>query len=171
MKFDELNIFKTFDVSDKSDGLEDSLLDLLIMEYVYGVNEANLSLSASLDPSYSEMEKAIYHKIDGKDFRDRLKEAKDSSEILRIVETESHRVKEAGMYDTAIASGIKCHKVWRTVEDNKVRDTHDYLNGVSKPLNEDFYTYTGKHAPYPSAFNDAAEDCNCRCYLEIEKDF
>lgn len=34
-------------------------------------------------------------------------------------------------------------------KDNLVRETHKYLEGQSVPLEEEFFTYDGDHAPYP----------------------
>ena len=53
--------------------------------------------------------------------------------------------------------------------DEKVRDLHDYLDGMTIPIDAEFYTYNGDHAYYPSQFGVAEEDCNCRCWVTFSK--
>ena len=60
-------------------------------------------------------------------------------------------------------------KHWVTMRDDKVRDTHDYLEGTEVPFNEDFYTYNGDHAPFPGMFGVPEEDVNCRCIVELRQ--
>lgn len=55
------------------------------------------------------------------------------------------------------------------MEDDKVRDTHDYLEGMSVGIDEEFYTYDGDHALYPGGFENAQNNVNCRCFLTYTK--
>lgn len=106
--------------------------------------------------------------IDGKTFRDRMLDAKTAEDVIRIIDTEAHRDSNAGAYNAAVASGKPgLNKTWRTRMDDRVRDTHSYLEGVTVGLNDYFYTYTGARALYPGQFGEADEDCNCRCGIEI----
>lgn len=97
-----------------------------------------------------------------------------SPEIRRLLETEYHRIFDTSCHDTAEAiekaTGKKVFKTWQTQKDDRVRDSHVYLQGQTVPLERDFYTYDNKHAKYPSGFNDPEEDINCRCYLSYSFD-
>lgn len=84
--------------------------------------------------------------------------------IIRIAETEMHRDANTAALDTAKKAGATS-KTWITMLDDRVRDTHDYLEGVTVGIDEEFYTYSGDHAPAPGMFGVPEEDINCRCEL------
>ena len=58
-------------------------------------------------------------------------------------------------------------KRWQTMMDDRVRDTHSYLEGMEVPYNEDFWTYDSDHAPAPGMFNRPENNINCRCVVEV----
>ena len=58
-------------------------------------------------------------------------------------------------------------KRWVAILDDRTRDTHFYLDGTEVPLDAYFYSYSGDKALYPHGFQTAAENCNCRCDLEV----
>lgn len=97
------------------------------------------------------------------------KQIDDLSEegVLRIIETESHRDYNTGVYDAATVSGLSVKKRWNTMLDDKVRDTHSYLEGTTLDLEDRFYTYTGESALFPGGFGTPEEDCNCRCFVTL----
>ena len=66
--------------------------------------------------------------------------------------------------ETARKAGAK-NKSWITMMDEKVRDTHQYLEGMTVGIDEDFYTYDGDHAPAPGLFEFPENSINCRCEL------
>lgn len=49
--------------------------------------------------------------------------------------------------------------------DEKVRDTHQYLEGMTVGIDEDFWTYDNDHASAPGMFEFAENNVNCRCEL------
>ena len=49
--------------------------------------------------------------------------------------------------------------------DDKVRDTHSYLQSKKVPIGEEFFTYDGDSALYPGGFKSAENNVNCRCFL------
>lgn len=57
------------------------------------------------------------------------------------------------------------YKTWKDVGDLRVRDTHQYLNGISVPLNDYFFSISGDYGRFPGDFKTAAENANCRCHL------
>lgn len=82
--------------------------------------------------------------------------------IIRIADTEMHRIANAAALETARRDGART-KTWVTMMDDRVRDSHDYLLGQTVDIDEDFYTWDGAHAPAPGMFGVPEEDCNCRC--------
>ena len=107
-------------------------------------------------------------KITGKTFRDRIMDENTADEIIRVIDTEAHRDYNTGVYNAAKASGITgLKKQWHTRMDNRVRDPHAYLEGVSVGLDDRFYTYSGESALYPGGFGVPELDVNCRCSITI----
>lgn len=84
--------------------------------------------------------------------------------IVRIAETESHRIANNAALDTAKYAGAT-KKTWATMLDDRVRESHDYLEGMTVDIDDEFYTWDGNHAPAPGMFGVPEEDCNCRCEL------
>ena len=106
--------------------------------------------------------------IAGKTFRDRIMEEDTAEEILRVIDTEAHRDYNAGAFNAAKASGKSgLRKKWVTMNDDRVRDTHDYLEGMVVGLDDAFYTYDGDSAMYPGDFADPSNNVNCRCGISI----
>ena len=91
--------------------------------------------------------------------------------IVRIVSTETTRVFSAGGEDAGEEAerraGKNAVKTWRTMEDERVRITHQFLNGTTIPLKERFWTIDGDSAPYPGLFSLPQNSINCRCYVEV----
>jgi SPP1 gp7 family putative phage head morphogenesis protein len=108
--------------------------------------------------------------IQGKGYRDTAKAIKErldvgASNVLRIVQTESHRVKEQGRFDgiqEAGKQGIITKKQWVSTLDDRTRDTHQDLDGVQVEVGEEF-EIRGNTAMFPGEFGVPEEDINCRC--------
>lgn len=110
---------------------------------------------------------------------------------VRIARTESHRVREAGNHDAALAvdeelqkgtSGLRMCKVWKTMKDERVRPqrrrkgkkgwstkmgngpNHMKMDGQTVLENEDFDLLDGYTTPAPGQSRIAGHDINCRCY-------
>lgn len=102
----------------------------------------------------------------------KLKErfGKDIGNTMRIARTESARVLEDSKYqafeDLANNENVQVFKIWHTMGDEAVRDTHDAMEGVKVLYDEDFILPSGAKCQYPKGTGVAAEDINCRCYLE-----
>ena len=175
-KFDEIEIITseileeddTESTEQKKERIKNSVLELLIDCYVFGVDMANEELELDEELDTDEMYEAIYTEIDGKTWEDRIADyvvAGTIFEIARVIDTESHRVLNEGKYDIAKGFGVK--KTWITMMDNRVRDEHAYLEGTKIPITDKFYTYTGDSAYYPGGFETAENNCNCRCVIEL----
>lgn len=89
-------------------------------------------------------------------------------DLIRIIETESHRIANETALNTAGRAGAT-KKKWVTMLDDRVRDTHAYLEGQSVPYDADFYTFDGDHAKAPGLFALPENNINCRCELTFEK--
>lgn len=177
--FDELNRFEAgltryFGEDGKIKSREayedmlDEMLDLFLLAYANGVAATNLSLSSDHKPELSEVMQTVDAKVVGKTWRERMQEYFDNGgtveDVVRIAETEAHRDANAGAYDTAKASGATM-KVWHTMMDDRVRDSHYWLEGVTAPIDGEFYNWKGERTMYPGQWGIAEEDCGCRCWL------
>ena len=95
---------------------------------------------------------------------------KDIGNTVRIARTEGARVLEDSKYqafeDIAENESVQVFKVWHTMGDEAVRDTHQAMEGI-KVLYDDVFTLpSGATCLYPKSTGIAAEDINCRCYVE-----
>lgn len=189
MFFDELDQFlddfksRYFDRSEEKPKAEeediiDEMLDLYLLAYFEGSQEAAKELMIEVEPSVKEAEKVIEKPIDGKTYRDRVRDYLNGDmgdttgtpmeAIARVAETDAVRIfNEAGLF-VAMANGAN-NKTWHTMEDNRVRDTHAPLDGTSSPIEGYFYTYDGDKAMNPGGFSSASNNVNCRCWLTFSK--
>lgn len=147
-----------------------SVEDVLILAYAYGYRAINELFGASEALDIDRMRELLDMQYDGVGFRQRVQEYvddADSASLERVVLTEFHRMFNAGASDCAAQvsqeTGRAMKKTWVTMKDDRVRDTHVYLQSMTVNADEDFYTYDGDHAPYPGGFMSAENNCNCRC--------
>ena len=181
MPFDELNALKTQisavrsadpeQLKKDADYFIDEVTDLFVMAYVYGTNEASQELGENIEPDLSEMRAVIEEKFDGKNYIDRLGEyfgGGTDYDIARVLDTDAHRIYNAALFTAAKKAGATT-KTWNTMDDGRVRDLHDYLEGVTIPIDSAFYTFNGESAMYPGQFGSAENDCNCRCFVTFSK--
>ncbi len=190
MPFDELNTFRQMVTEYKTEPLtndekarlrldiEDYIEFLLIEAYVYGNVQAMQDLGLLdrdpadlIDPDV--MEQTINERIADKTFKQRITEYLDDEnsaveDFQRVAETDATRVYNAGVVDGGKASGVPgVRKQWITMDDDRVRSTHDYLADMVVPLDEDFYAYDGDHARAPGLFTLPENNINCRCTLTL----
>ena len=189
LNFDEINKYVTFkewlDSLEPSEVMEqkrricDDLWELLEYLYMLGFEEARKELGViaedveSVLPSdYKDaMDESIYKKFDGLDFADRTlsyAELGDKESIIRVAETDGHRVYMDGGFQGAKSADAKT-KTWLTMLDDKVRDTHDYLEGMTVGIDERFYTYDGDSARYPGDFESVSNNARCRCLISYNR--
>lgn len=126
-------------------------------------------------PNESTRAEVVWNEVDGKTFADRIAEyaAEDldkfASKVETLLETDGHRVRSESRLDageTLSSVGLTVGKTWRGVLDEKERDEHVALEGVTLPL-DGLFEINGFTAPAPGLFGVAEYDCNCRCELEI----
>lgn len=90
------------------------------------------------------------------------------------MESEFERVFNVAIYDGGRqyqrTTGERVSKVWCTMLDEDVRDTHRYLEGMMIPLNDYFFTWDGDSALAPHGFSQARNNVHCRCVLMLRKE-
>ena len=132
------------------------------------------SQEAEIKYSPQEMYEAIYKPVAGETFEERidrrLREGTlDTETLSRIIDTDYHRCEETGAYNTAQQfakeSGTKPYKIWRTMADDRVRETHWYIHGIEVPMEDRFFTYDGDSARFPGDFSLPENNISCRCWL------
>lgn len=180
--FDEINqmistsyrlaVTELDDVQDQVAQIIDDLLSMLILAYNAGMDATAQNLAADLSVDLDALEDALYTSIDGKTFEQRVQEyvlAQDMAGLSVVAASEYHRLYNVGAYDGAQqfvrTQGLGITKRWVTVRDDRVRETHRYLEGMSVDVDEEFYTSDGDHAPYPGAFRKAKNNVGCRCIV------
>lgn len=145
----------------------DEVTELFEMDYMLGVQDASMQIGRSIDPDAREMAEAVNKVIEGKDYIQRISEYMQSGtpyDIARVVATDAHRIYNTAMFEAAKKGGAT-RKTWRTMGDPRVRDPHEYLDGVSIPIDAEFVTYTGDRARFPGEFGVPDLDINCRCWV------
>ena len=181
--WDELNTFKSIveqtevagsKSEEKRKEAEDILEDILIMAYVFGVQDASDALGVPIEPNTDLMMQAVYKKVADKDFRQRVSEyVTDGTveDIQRVAETDATRIYNTAVMDAGKQSGVPgLRKRWNTMADPRVREEHSYLEGMTGGIDEEFYTWDGFHTLAPGGFGVPELDINCRCYLTLSRD-
>ncbi len=165
---------KELTLREKKEQICDFLLDYLIDAYLLGLHTCEDLLGFTTTPDLGNMRKAIELRIEGKTFRDRVADHLIEARVDRmamLAESEYHRVFNAAEMDAAKTyektTGKTVFKEWRTVGDDRVRDTHDYIEGVKIPLAELFHTFDGDTALQPGGFGDVENNAGCRCWLHL----
>ena len=152
----------------EEEDIVDEMLDLFLLAYAMGNSVTNDNLSSDYAPAVDDVMKVVDAKVAGKTWRERVEDyfanGGTGEDIARIADTEMHRIANTAALDTAKYAGAKS-KTWVTMLDDRVRDTHDYLEGETVGINDDFYTYDGDHASAPGLFELAENNVNCRCEL------
>lgn len=177
LPFDELNRFDSeirerfgnnaLQKRDEED-IIDELLDLFLLAYAMGNSITNDNLSSDYAPSVDEVMKVVDAKVAGKTWRERVEDyfanGGSGEDIARIADTETHRIANTAALDTAKRAGAT-KKTWVTMLDDRVREEHQYLEGQTIGIDDEFYTYDGDHASAPGLFTLAQNNVNCRCEL------
>lgn len=178
LPFDELNAFENtvkerygkekLVFSDDFEDIIDLMLDLFLLAYAQGNEITNANLASEWQPTLADVMETVDKKVAGKTWRERTEEyfanGGTGDDLVRIADTEMHRIANTAALDTAKAAGAK-NKTWVTMLDDKVRETHDYLEGVTVGIDDEFITYDGDRATAPGLFSLASNNVNCRCEL------
>lgn len=184
LPIDELNVLETSLnaryadnklTTDAIDTTIDEMLDLFLLAYASGVTAANNDLGTDNKPSTEDMERAVYAEVAGKTWQERVKEWSDNGgtpyDLARIAETDMTRIYNTAVLDTVKANGVESttFKRWNTMMDDRVRQDHQFLEGLTIPYDAKFYVPSGDSAYAPGLFSDPSENINCRCVCELIK--
>ena len=137
-----------------------------------------------IDIDTDDMNRAVFKVVAGKNWEQRITEYLDDEngtvdDVIRVVDTDMNRIYNDSILnvgeraeDEEPADGSQkptVMKKWVTMADDRVRDTHDYLEGTSVPVNRRFYTFDGDSAMYPGGFELPQNNINCRCRISISQ--
>ena len=165
----------------------DEILELLILSYVYGNEAANDMLFGSefleslgfdedrpIPVDADSLNEAVYKRVSDKNWEQRITEYYDSEtgtadDVYRVVDTDSHRVYNDAILNVGERSDGTVWKTWETMLDDRVRDTHEYLQSMRVPINSRFWTFDGDSARYPGDFADPQNNVNCRCRIRLSR--
>ncbi|WOC33044.1 phage minor head protein [Caproicibacterium argilliputei] len=148
-------------------------------DVIYGIKQ-QIGIGLTQGDTYTTMARRVAGEVDG-----------DYQKAVRIVRTETHRVREAGFHDaaeevheSAQQVGYGMAKTWRTMLDERVRPQHRYrrgkhwvtvirgpynhqkMEGVTVPVDQSFDLGGGVTTKAPGQSGVAGQDINCRCFLE-----
>lgn len=167
LSFDEINGFvrTSLDGSETLDEFITSIDGLLVGAYKDAVNGLNKELDADYGIDYLLMNEILNQKIEGKTYKDRIKDHDTVGGLVTLVDSEYVRVINTTRHEL-VKDNREIKKIWRTMKDDRVRDTHDYLEGAVRPIYKKFYTFDGDSAMYPHGFSKAENNVNCRCWCE-----
>ena len=88
-----------------------------------------------------------------------------SRTIARTESTKAINLAASQSYQTAANEGIRIQKQWLSSRDDKVRPTHQDLDGDIVGVNENFVIPPNLTAASPALFESAKESINCRCTI------
>lgn len=190
LPIDELNAFsagvsihfedgKIRSEADKED-IIDELFELYLLAYANGAAAANADLGTDIEPTLEEVQDAIDEPVANETWRERVekyyRDGGSEFDITRIAETDMTRIYNTAVLDVAdevakqdSKAGKKSNirKRWNAVMDDKTRETHFFLDGVTIPLDAYFVSFDGDMALAPGLFTKPENVINCRCVCEL----
>ena len=95
------------------------------------------------------------------------KDITDKDKLKVMIECEANRCFNAGVMEAG--KGENVTKTWETMMDDRVRDSHWWLEGVTIPIDEKFVTIGGDSADAPGMFEQADNNVGCRCWVTLHK--
>lgn len=167
---------------------DDELFDLYVMLSEDVVDLSNDLLISHEKQFVQQLSDAIYrtynHAPGGEIFDQAKQEEKPVDEIYipeqiknflgsehadSIGNNEGTFIANVGELDDAIKQGAQ-YKTWRTAEDDRVRNTHIDMDGITIPIDETFVVGPSQSRftiPKDTSFDPAPEEyINCRCFCD-----
>ena len=176
-KFDELNTMtKGLYLMSLTELLE-NVENVLIAAYKQGTQDVIYLLDDGVDEDLdiTMLSNALNRVSGGMTYVNRLVLGYadySEKELERVITSEYHRMYNAGAYDMAMqlaqSQNLTIMKEWHTVGDDRVRETHSWLEGYRVAIDEPFYVM-GDEAMYPGDFENPDNNCNCRCWVEYSE--
>lgn len=187
--FEQLETLRTELESDFAGGMDqrkrnkqrriDEILEMLIIAYMFGNESGNTMLYGDIGTDdlpipiqVGAMNDSVFRKIADKTWEQRVNEYLDNEtgtvdDIIRVVDTDTNRIYNDAILDVGERADGSVMKTWETMMDEKVRDTHDYLQSMTVPIDRRFYTFDGDSARYPGDFTLPQNNVNCRCRISL----
>lgn len=197
MPFDELNrlsaelreTFATNMQKEERKEIIDEVLDILILSYVFGTDDANEMLETEEPVIERELDDSVSKTVAGRTWVERINDYIDNGtadDIIRVAETDSHRIYNEAIYNVGekvneqvklaqsttsslVPTTSTIYKTWECMMLPSSRDQHIWLDGTKIPFDQKFYTYTGASAYRPGEFGEAENDVNCLCRLRLSR--
>lgn len=174
-KFDELNVLKTQFATYKlaKEDAQQEFTDILIDAYVEGFVAAQQIIHGKSVVDPQKLRGTVQFSYNGQTIQQKFSdyyETGNTKDLSRLLDSEFHRVYNTAALDAAEQeqqNGKNILKQWLTVRDDKVRGTHEYIEGDMVPLDDVFVTYDGDYAQAPGEFQLAQNNANCRCILRF----
>lgn len=172
-KFDEINLIAdTFAEETTEEDAVKKVRDIMTDAYLEGFAAVGYMLYDDLDrPAdialmYAALDEVIGEQTTDERVAEHIRSG-NISDLKNTIETEFHRMYVLGGDDRAQAINRErtLEKSWLTVKDSNVRETHRYLEGISLPLDGEFYTFDGDHARAPGLFSKVENNAHCRCII------
>lgn len=126
------------------------------MNVIYGLKE-ELTRGFVEGDTYPQISRRIKNLLEG-----------DAGKAIRIVRTESTRIYNAAQYDSILhaeSQGLQMTKTWISSRDDRTRESHEELDGVTIPVDEPF-VIDGDEGMFPGDFSEARNVINCRCAVQ-----
>ena len=139
----------------------EQLIDQFIREYSMAV------INSGYRPNYAHIERVCADIVDNtlKGIETPYLTSTDRS--ILIAETETNNTANNDEYQEALENS-KTEKIWHTMADNKVRQTHRDIDGATIPIN-DLFQVGEAEMRFPCdeeyAYDYPSETCNCRCHI------
>lgn len=180
--WDELNVIRsrveTLEIEDTeepgkkkfdAEKVIDIVYEYLEMAWTMGVENVNENMSTSFSAESADMSAKMREEIDrrtaGRNYKERIREYAETGDleaIMRVADTDAHRILNSAAMTTAKKASAK-YKTWVTMQDDRVRDTHEPLQAITIGIDDYFVTYDGDRALMPGGFEKPENVINCRC--------
>ena len=140
----------------------EQLIDNLISEY------SRIIVASGYRPNYAHIERVCEDIVDNTLAKIDVAYMTSTDRSIVIAETETNNAANYDGYEEAKENG-KTQKVWITLQDNKVRQTHSEIDGMTIGIDELFQVGAAEMR-FPCdeelAYDFPEEIVNCRCSLE-----
>ena len=120
---------------------------------IYGLKE-EITRGFVNGDTYPQISRRIKEQLEG-----------DAGKAIRIVRTESTRIYNEAQYDSILHAeeqGVVMTKTWVSSLDDRTRESHEALDGVTIPIDE-YCDIEGDLGLHPGDFSEAKNVINCRC--------
>lgn len=142
----------------------EEMIDRLITEY------SMIIVASGYRPNYEHIERVCTDIVDGTLERIDTPYTTSTDRSILIAETETNNAANYDGYEEAKANGAT-EKVWVTLGDNRVRPTHQAVDGLTVGIDEYFHVGNAEML-FPGdeihAYDHPEELCGCRCWLEFQ---